>query len=419
MIPVEPLNREHAPTADRQPEKTAQEHRRNRQSRRRGAGLLGLGVLLVLTGMVGFGAWRHYSQDLQVQATAEQRRDFVPNVRAAPVRASNMNRIVSLPATTSAFSTANVFARSSGYIDKREVDIGDRVKQGQLLAEIVAPELDHQIAQAQGTLEQLKASVQQAKATLDLAQTTWNRDHPLLGEGWLTAQQGTVDVQSLKAQAAAVNVAQANLVAQAAQLQVLNQEKIYQRVVAPFDGVITQRNIDIGSLVQADAVNGTFMFTIMQGDVIRTQVFVPQDEAIGLGPGIDAVIRIPEIPNRTFSGKVTRIASALQPGTRTLLTEVDIPNPDGALLPGMYCTIELHIPRKIPSLFVPAEAIIFNADGLQVAVVENGVVRIRKIQVARDLGTQVEVREGVKAGDQVVLNPAVDLVEGSKVQIRR
>jgi multidrug efflux pump subunit AcrA (membrane-fusion protein) len=126
---------------------------------------------------------------------------------------------------------------------------------------------------------------------------------------------------------------------------------------------------------------------------------------------------VPEIPNRTFPGTVTRIAEALQPGTRTLLTEIDVKNSDGALAPGIYCTVELHIPRKTPSLLVPAEAIIFNRDGLQVAVAEDGIARVRKITVARDLGTAVEATNGVKAGDLVILNPAVDLVEGSKVRV--
>src|SRR6202008_4169179 len=162
----------------------------------------------------------------------------------------------------------------------------------------------------------------------------------------------TIDVQTLKANEAAVNVAQANVVAQKAQLEVLQQQKIYQKVVAPFDGVITQRNIDIGSLVQADAVNSTFMFTVMQSNVIRTQVYVPQDQAFGLRPGVDAVVRVPELPGELFPGQVTRIADALQAGTRTLLTEIDIPNPDGVLTPGIYCTIELRVPRKTPSLSV-------------------------------------------------------------------
>jgi RND family efflux transporter MFP subunit len=158
------------------------------------------------------------------------------------------------------------------------------------------------------------------------------------------------------------------------------------------------------------------MFTIMQGNVIRTQVFVPQDHAFGLEPGIDAVIHVPEIPDRTFPGKVTRIANALQPGSRTLLTEIDIPNPDGVLTPGIYCTIELHIPRKAPSFTIPADAIIFNESGVQVAAVENGAVHLHKVAVIRDLGQQVEVNSGVTQGDQLILNPAVDLAEGSKVR---
>ena len=376
-----------------------------------------LGVVLLLVTTLAIGAWSHYEQHRQVIAAAEQSRDLVSEVRVASVQSADSIQIVSLPATTSAFAAANVFARASGYLAKREVDIGDKVTEGQLLAEIVAPELDHQISQAEATLGQLKASLQQAEANRLLAQVTWDRDSPLVGKGWLTAQQGTVDTQTLKAREAAVDVAQANVVAEEAQMQVLHQQKIYQRVVAPFEGVITQRNVDIGSLMQADATSGTFMFTIMQGNVIRTQVFVPQDQAFGLEPGIEAVVHVPEIPNRTFPGKVTRIANALQPGSRTLLTEIDIPNPDGTLSPGIYCTIELHIPRKTSSFKVSADAIIFNEAGLQVAVVENGVVYLRKITIVRDLGKEVEVNSGVKQGDQVILNPAVDLVDGSKVRV--
>jgi RND family efflux transporter MFP subunit len=199
---------------------------------------------------------------------------------------------------------------------------------------------------------------------------------------------------------------------------VLNQQKAYQRVVAPFDGVITQRNIDVGSLVQADATSGTFMFTIMQSNVIRIQVYVPQDTAFGLTPGVEAVVHVPEIAGRVFRGSVTRIADALQPGTRTLLTEIDLPNPDGALTPGVYCTVELHIPRRTPLLMIPADALVFGPQGLQVAMLEQGKARMRPVTVTRDLGTQVEVQDGVRAGDQVILNPPVDLVDGSPVDAR-
>ncbi len=389
------------------------------RKRSRGKSFLwGLIFVLIVGGVLANGARNHYAQSKEVDAIAQESRDMVPQVHIETLQPSDKINVVSLPATTSAFSAANIFARASGYIAKREVDIGDHVKAGQLLAEIVAPELDHQITQAQATLGQLRAALQQAQANHELAKVTWDRDGPLVKEGWLTKQQGTTDVQTLKAQEAAVSVAEANVNAEQAQLQVLQQQKDYQRVVAPFDGVITQRNIDIGSLVQADATSGTFMFTIMQNNVIRTQVFVPQDEAFGLKPGIDAVVHVPEMPDRTFPGKVTRIADALQPGSRTLLTEIDIPNPDGTLTSGIYCTIDLHIPRKTPSVMVPADAIIFNEHGVQVAVVENGVVHLRKVNVVRDFGQHVDVDRGVKAGDQVVINPAVNLAEGNKVQAR-
>jgi RND family efflux transporter MFP subunit len=409
-----PFDAEGAAEADHATEQPAH----GRKKRRRRGRIIVLGVAVVLAGALTAGAWTHLTEHRLSTDAAEQERDFIPQVRVANVEPSSEIDVVKLPATTSAFATANIFARASGYVEKREVDIGDRVKQGQLLAEIVAPELGHQIAQAEATLSQLKWALQQAEANRELAKVTWGRDKPLVEKGWVTAQQGTIDEQTLKAQEAAVSVAQANVTAEEAQLRVLRQQKLYQRVVAPFDGVITQRNTDVGSLVQADATSGTFMFTIMQGNVIRTQVFVPQDAAFGLKPGIDAAVHVPEIPDRTFPGTVTRIAEAIQPGSRTLLTEIDIPNPDGALTAGIYCTVELHILRKTPSFTVSADAIIFNQAGLQVAVVENGVVHLRKVGVARDLGRQVLLHSGVKRGDQVILNPAVDLAEGTKVQIR-
>ena len=409
-----PLNGDNSAETSRAAEQFAQA-----RGKRRRRGRIIVLVAVVLAGALTAGAWTHLTQYRLSADAAEQERDFVPQVRVANVEPSSEVDVVKLPATTSAFATANIFARASGYIGQREVDIGDRVKQGQLLAEIVAAELDHQIAQAEATLSQLKWALQQAEANRELAKVTWDRDRPLVEKGWVTAQQGTIDEQTLKAQEAAVSVAQANVTAEEAQLQVLHQQKLYQRVVAPFDGVITQRNIDVGSLVQADATSGTFMFTIMQSNIIRTQVFVPQDSAFGLKPGIDAAVHVPEIPDRTFPGTVTRIAEAIQPGSRTLLTEIDIPNPDGALRSGIYCTIELHIPRKTPSFTVSADAIIFNQAGLQVAIVENGVVHLRKIIVVRDLGRQVLVNSGVKRGDQVILNPAVDLAEGTKVRTRQ
>jgi RND family efflux transporter MFP subunit len=377
--------------------------------------LLGLGAALPFLGALGLGATQLWANDHQVRATSAAQRSFVPNVRVATVHASPRTLDVTLPATTLAFEAANIFARANGYIATRQVDIGDHVKAGDLLVQITAPELDHQIAQNQATLQQDQATLQQATASRDLANVTYARDSDLVKKGWVTAQQGDTDRLTLEAQNAAVAVAESNIAAQQALIRVLNQDKAYQSVIAPFDGIITQRAVDVGSLVQSGT---TFMFTLMRSDVIRTQVYVPQDAAFGVSKGVAADVRVPEIPDHTFSGTVTRLADALAPGTRTLLTEIDVPNSDGLLRPGMYCTVELHIPRKTPSLIVPADAVIFNSDGLQVAVAADGVAHLHKITVARDLGTQVEVRDGVEAGDQVILRPTVDLADGSKVQVQ-
>jgi RND family efflux transporter MFP subunit len=319
---------------------------------------------------------------------------------------------ISLPATTTAFEAANIFARTSGYIEKRHVDIGDQVKAGTPLAEITAPELDHQISQAQATLAQYQATLHQTEASHELARVTNARDSGLVKQGWLTQQQGDNDRLTLAAQEAAVGVAQSNISAQEAQIRVLSQEKAYQRVIAPFDGVVTQRYIDNGSLVQSGS---TMMFTMMHSDVIRIQLYVPQDEAYGVEPGVKAVVHVPEMPDRAFPGTVTRIAHALQPGSRTLLTEIDVPNPDGAISPGIYCVVDLQIPRRTPAFVVPADAVVFDQDGLHVAIVRSGTVHLQKISIARDLGKQVVIEQGVKPGDQVVLNPVVDLAEGARV----
>jgi RND family efflux transporter MFP subunit len=403
------------PDVDRAPDPAP--HQTGKPRRRSGGGLVfGISASLLLLGGLGTGGWRHYQAQLAVAATAAQIRDLVPAVRVAAVRAGDSFSTISLPATTTAFEAANIFARTSGYVEKRYVDIGDKVKAGALLAQITAPELDHQIAQAQATLTQDQATLQQTEASRELAQVTNARDANLVKQGWLTLQQGDNDRLTLAAQQAAVGVAQSNIAAQQAQIKVLEQEKAYQQVVAPFDGVVTQRNIDNGSLVQSGA---PLMYTLMQSDVIRIQTFVPQDEAAGVASGVEAVVHVPEIADRSFPGKVTRIASALQPGSRTLLTEIDVPNPDGALSPGIYCTVELHIPRKSPSPIVPADAVVFDQDGLHVAVVHNGIVHMQKISIARDFGNEVEVHEGVKPGDQVILNPMVNLADGGKVAPQR
>jgi RND family efflux transporter MFP subunit len=408
------------PVADRQP-RTEPQWSPGTETPRRGRSwgvLLWPALLLVLLAALSLGVWRHYQQHRDILAIAEQQRDFVPAVRVAAVRASGPVWSVSLPGTTSPFASANIYARASGYVAERDVVIGSRVKAGDTLAAITAPELDHLIAQAAATLAQAGAALRQTQANRDLAQVTWDRDATLVKQGWVTQQQGDTDRLGLAAQQQAAQAGEEAIKSQQAQLQVLQQQKAYQHVVAPFDGIVTRRNIDVGSLVQADATSGTFMFTVTQSDVMRIQLYAPQDEAIGVKAGISAVVRVPELPGRTFPGTVTRTADALDPATRTLLTEIDVPNPDGILSPGIYCIVELQVPRVTPSLIVPAPALIFNDAGLSVLVAENGVVHQRKIVETRDLGTEIEVSDGVKAGDQVVLNPSIDLADGSKISLR-
>ena len=387
-------------------------------SSRVGRRVLGFSALLVLAAGLVIGVQQHYRQHLEVAAVAEEQRDFVPRVRVAAVQPSPDIHKVVLPATTTAFEAANIFARASGYVVQRNVDIGSRVKADDLLAVISAPELDYQIAQAQATLAQNEATLRQTEANRELAAHNWGRDAVLVRQGWATQQQGDTDRLNLAAQTQAADANAATIKAQQAQIEVLQQQKAYQRVVAPFDGVITERNIDVGSLVQADATSGTFMFAIAHGNIMRIQLFVPQEAAVGVKPGVTAIVRVAEIPGHPFPGQVTRIADALNPGTRTLLTEIDVPNADGELSPGMYCTVELQIPRKTPSLTVPDAAVVFDAQGVYVFVVENGAARQHKITEIRDLGTEMEVSEGVKAGDLVVVNPPVDLEDGRKVKLR-
>jgi len=374
-------------------------------------------VLLLLSGALGLGAWRDYQEQTQVAAFARQQADFVPEVRVQKVTQRLGRLHVTLPGTTLAFEQANIYARASGYVAQRFVDIGDHVKAGQLLADIRAPEIEDQISQYQNGLQQTQATQHQTEAQRRLAQVTSRRSTVLANEGWATQEQGDTDRYNFQAEQHATRAAQFSAASMQAQLKYFAQQKAYQQVVAPFDGVITQRNIDVGSLITADATSGTSMFSIVQSDVIRVWVYVPQDDAFGVRPGVDAIVRVPAMPNLTFRGKVTRIADALQPGTRTLLTEIDVPNPNGALTPGIYCTVELKIPRTSPALIIPASAIIFDQNGMQVAVVENGVVHLHKLAITTDYGTEVEVNRGVKDGDRVILQPPVDLIDGEKVQV--
>jgi len=372
-----------------------------------------LGILLA------FGAVQHYLVHRKAVAAAEARRQAVPQVRVVQVKVTNSPRGMALPGTIEAFESATIYARQSGYLAERRVDIGSRVKAGDLLAVIAAPEIDDQLAQARAQLTQLQAALRQSEAQKSLAEANDRRTASLVEKGWQSQQQGDTDRLNLQAQIAAVNVAQANLKAQQAQVERLEKESGYEKIVAPFDGVVTQRSVDVGSLVTADSTAGSALFAIARTDTVRVQVNIPQDVSFGLKDGVAANIHVAEIlPGRVFTGHVARTANALQTGTRTMLAEIDVDNQDGALTPGLYCTVDFEIPRAKPVLEIPADALIVNRDGMQVAVYENGRARIRKVTLLQDNGDSVDVATGLDPADQVIVSLPVDLTDGAPVSIR-
>jgi RND family efflux transporter MFP subunit len=398
-----------------EPEQATPSNERLERRRRRIAQLLGLGAVVILGGLVAVGALGHASQRAAAVAAQQAMHSAVPVVRVAAVRMSDAPRQIDLPATMQAFDSATLFARATGYISKRNVDIGSHVHAGDVLAIISAPDLDQQLAQARGQLAQLQAAVVQAQADMELARVTNSRTARLVQQGWTSAQQGDTDRLNFASRTAAVAVAQANLEAQQAQVSRLEQLTGFERVLAPFDGVITDRQVDVGSLVTADAASGSPLFSIARTDVLRVQVYVPQEAVFGLKDGEQAEVTVPELPGRVFQGTVARNASALQQQTRTLLTEVDVNNADGMLTAGLYGVVHLKVPRPQPIVLVPSEAVIFDRNGLAAAVYENGQARLRHLDLAADDGAQVEVRAGLKQGDQLILNPPVGLTDGMRV----
>jgi RND family efflux transporter MFP subunit len=379
---------------------------------------IGYGTAGALAVLLAVGAVRHYSTHRDAVAAMEVRQQAVPQVRIESVKVTTTPRNLSLSGTINAFESATIFARQSGYVSDRKVDIGSKVKAGDILAVIAAPEIDDQLSQARAQFLQMQASLKQAQANRSLASVTDKRTAALVTAGWASKQQGDTDRAGVQAQDAAVSVAQANIAAQQAQVARLEKEQGYSTVVAPFDGVITQRSIDNGSLVTADSTTGSSMFAIARTNVLRVQVYVPQDSAQGVKDGVVANVTVPENPGRTFTGHVARTADALQAGTRTLLVEVDVDNPDDVLAAGVYCTVQFQVPRTNPMIEIPAAALIFNKDGTQVAVYDDGKARIRKVVLAEDDGDHVDIATGLQPTDKVIVSLPVNLTDGAPVAVK-
>lgn len=321
-------------------------------------------------------------------------------VRTAPVAVGAPVAAITLPATSAPFFATQLYARSVGFLRKNHVDVGDRVKRGQLLAEIDAPETDEEINLAQAQLEE-------ANANVGIVQNTLSRNTEL-------AKVGIVSREQADQSQAQANSAAASVKTRKAALQRLSTLRGYQRVVAPFDGVITKRGFDPGALVGASA--GVSLFEVAQVDSLRVFIDVPQSFAAGVAPGIDAVVFAPSAPAQTVAGKVTRASGVLDASTRTLRTEVLIPG-DGTILPGAFVYVKLAIPRKQTPLVVPGSALLVRKEGTMLAQVIDDKIKLALVEVGRDLGRELEITAGIKAGDRVVLNPPDDLSDGLAVQV--
>jgi RND family efflux transporter MFP subunit len=390
-----------------------------------------IALLLAVVIVVGFfvGYLPRQRREAVLAAESKVTGTTLPRVMVSRVVRSEGTSLLILPGNIQAVAEAPILARATGYIRKRYVDIGDRVKAGQVVADVEAPELDQQILQANAAIEQAKSSVQQAEAAIqqgraneNLARLTSGRNANLLGRGVISkqdndnaqaqsaAQQANVEalVKAAAAMRSSVTAAEANLAR-------LHQIKTYQTVRAPFDGVITLRNVDAGALVNEGS---TLLFRVAQTGTLRTYINLPQSDAESVKVGQRAIISIAEFPGRKFDGIVTRTSNALDPATRTLLTEVQVRNADGALMPGMFAQVDFTVPRRFPPLLIPGDTLVVRSDGPQVAVVApDGAVHFTRIQLGRDYGDRIEVISGLEEGQQLAVNASDAIREGVKVDV--
>jgi RND family efflux transporter MFP subunit len=333
--------------------------------------------------------------------TAQLAVPFVSVVQ--PTRAPAAQEIV-LPANVQPYSSAPIFARTNGYLKQWYVDIGAHVKKGQLLAVIEAPEVDQQLQQARGTMAT-------AEANMHLSEITARRYTDLLKTNSVAQQDADNAVASYKANQATVQANQANV-------RQLEQIVSYEKVYAPFDGVIDVRNTDVGALINSGSGGTqTQLFHIVQADKLRVYVNVPEAYSQAAKPGLAAQLALAEFPGQPFTGKLVRTAQAIDSLTRTLLVEVEVNNPTGKLFSGSYAELHLKLPATHNVYLVPAETLLFRKTGLHVATVNDGQVLIKTVTLGRDFGDSVEVIEGLAGTESVVVNPPDSIATGDKVQI--
>jgi RND family efflux transporter MFP subunit len=369
-----------------------------------------------------------HQQTALVQAETIQQEQALPRAPVVLVRRSLVQSELLLPGSIQAVTEAPVLARADGYVKRRMADIGDRVQEGQPLLEIDAPEMDAQIDQAKANVQQLQAALdqavanyQQGKSDTELARVTALRWSSLAAKGVVSRQENDVyqaqyqsRLAGLQALEKAIASQRGNLAAGQANLDRLEKMHSFLLVKAPFSGVVTLRNVDTGALVNS---GNTMLFRVAQTGTLRVYVNVPQSDANSIRPGQRAQLTVANLPGRHFEGTVARAADSLDPNSRTMLVEVHVPNPDGALFPGMYAQVDLTTPRTNPPLTVPSDALIMQPGGSMVALVKpDHKVHLQKIEVGRDYGDRLEVTNGLNEGDSIIPNPADLAQEGLKVE---
>jgi RND family efflux transporter MFP subunit len=344
----------------------------------------------------------------------------VPTVAVALAAASPAEEEIVLPGTVQAEYETPIYARTNGYVKRWYTDIGTKVKAGDLLAEIDSPEVDRQLEQARAQLVQVEAALAQAQANMELARVTNDRSTTLVHQGWTSHQQGDQDRLALAASIAAVAVARANVQAQQAQVDRTEQLTAFERVVAPYDGIVTARETDVGNLINAGSGSGPELFRIADTCKLRIYVQVPQSYAPRIKPGVAVDLRFPEYPGRAFAAQLVRSANALDPVARTLLVQLETDNAKGELFPGGYTEVHFRLPAIARTVRVAANALLFRAEGPRVATVgPDGRTVLHEITLGRDFGTTIEVPTGLAPGDAVILNPPASLETHMLVHVRK
>jgi RND family efflux transporter MFP subunit len=385
-------------------------------------------LIVILIGAFVAGYIPRHRRELQLVAEADTHNAALPEVSVMTARRAEGRGNLVLPGNIQAVTEAPILARAEGFLKTRYVDIGDRVTAGQLLAEIEAPELDQQVTQARAAVEQVRADLERATAALEqgkanesLAKVTAQRWDNLVKRGVVSRQENDQYQAQYQAQSAnvralehAVAAAKSNIAASEANVARLSELQKYLKVRAPFAGVITLRNVDVGALVNTGS---TMLFRIARTNLLRTYVNVPQSSAADIHVGQKAFLSTSEAPETKFPGQVARTSNSLDPSSRTLLVEIQAENPAGKLMPGMYVQVDLNLPRKDPPLLIPSDTLVVRPEGTLVALVgSDNVVHFQHILVGRDFGDRIEVLSGMKEGERAIVNPNDSVQDGVRVQ---